>query len=187
MPASCPLQREPYLAPGEASEPAAQAHGLLALLQAQTGSTTRLCETLAGGPVALHLLHQATTLQVPGFVRNQLPGTRFIERVTCLAAHGQVMTDNLVFVAVQGLDPGLQHSLEQARLPIGHLLADAFTRRRMLEPPPDVPLRLWRVVGLPDAAASRTYHLATAQGLQMLVMETFRRGMRGTGAPRQRC
>ncbi len=181
MPASCPLQREPYLAPFEGPEPAAQAHCLLALLRAQTGSTTRLCETLAGGPVALHLLHQATTLQVPESVRSELPGTHFIERVTCLAAHGEVMTDNLVFVAMDGLDARLQRGLEQARMPIGHLLADAFTHRRMLAATPDLQQRLWRVVGLPDAAASRAYHLATAQGLRMLVMETFRRGMRGGG------
>jgi chorismate-pyruvate lyase len=179
MPASCPLQREPYLAPFEAPEPAAQAHGLLALLRAQTGSTTRLCETLAGGPVALHLLHQATTLQVPESVRSELPGTRFIERVTCLAARGEVMTDNLVFVAMDGLDARLQHDLEQARVPIGHLLADAFTHRHMLEPAPELQQRLWRVVGQPDPAASRAYRLATAQGLRMLIMETFRRGMRG--------
>lgn len=179
MPASCPLQRETYLAPCEAPEPAAQAHGLLALLRAQTGSTTRLCETIAGGPVDLHLLHQAITVQVPACVRSELPGVRFIERVTCLAASGEVMTDNLVFVAMDGLHADLQHKLEQARVPIGHLLADAFTHRHMLEPSQDLQQRLWRVVGQPDPAATRAYRLATAQGLRMLVIETFRRGMRG--------
>lgn len=173
-----PLQRARY----HDAPAAVHADRLLALLLAQTGSTTRLCETLAGGPVALHLLHQCAAGPVPGLVRSQLPGTRFIERVTCLAAHGQVMTDNLVYVALDGLDAALAHDLDQARVPIGHLLAGAFTHRRLLAATPDLHdlhERLWRVVGLPDAAASRAYRLATAEGLTMLIVETFRRGMLG--------
>lgn len=174
-----PLRRARYHEAPAAPEQAAHAGRLLALLQAQTGSTTRLCETLAGGPVALHLLHQSTATQVPGLVRSELPGTRFIERVTCLAAHGQVMTDNLVYVALDGLDAALARDLDQARVPIGHLLAGAFTHRRLLAATPELHEPLWRVVGLPDAAASRAYRLATAQGLRMLIVETFRRGMLG--------
>jgi chorismate-pyruvate lyase len=179
MPATRPLQRERYLAPLARAEQAAHARCLLALLRAQTGSTTRLCEALAGGPVALHLLHQSTAGHVPALVRRELPGTRFIERVTCLAAHGQVMTDNLVYVALDGLDAALAHDLDQARVPIGHLLAGAFTHRRLLDATPDLHEPLWHVVGLPDAAASRAYCLATAQGVRMLIVETFRRGMLG--------
>jgi chorismate-pyruvate lyase len=179
-PASLPLRRERYRDPFAAPERAAHADRLLALLLTQTGSTTRLCETLAGGPVALHLLHQCTAGQVPDLVCQELPGTRFIERISCLAAQGQVMTDNLVYVALDGLDAGLQHDLDQGRVPIGHLLAGSFTHRRFLAPAPglqDLHARLWREVDLPDPAASRAYALATAQGLHMLVIEAFRRGM----------
>lgn len=178
MPAPPPaLQRERYRDPLAPPERAVHAGGLLSLLLAQNGSTTRLCETLAGGPVALHLLHQTVDGPVPDLVRGELPGTRFIERITCLAAHGQVMTDNLVYVALDGLDPSLQRDLDQGRVPIGHLLAGAFTHRRFIAATHELLERLWRVVGLPDAAASRTYGLATAQGLHMLIVETFRRGM----------
>ena len=178
MPAPLPaLQRERYRDPLAPPERAAHAGGLLSLLLAQNGSTTRLCETLAGSPVTLHLLHQAVDGPVPDLVRGELPGTRFIERITCLAAHGQVMTDNLVYVALDGLDAGLQRDLDQGRVPIGHLLAGAFTHRRFIAATHDLLERLWRVVGLPDAAASRAYGLATAQGLHMLIVETFRRGM----------
>lgn len=180
LPATLPLQRERYRDPLAPPEQAAHAGRLLSLLLAQNGSTTRLCETLAGGPVALHLLHQSTTSGlVPEPVHSTLPGTRFIERITCLAAHGQVMTDNLVYVALDGLDAALQRDLEQGTVPIGHLVAGAFVRRRFLAPTHDLQDRLWRVVGLPDTAASRAYGLATAQGLHMLIVETFRRGMLG--------
>jgi chorismate-pyruvate lyase len=179
MPALLPLQRERYRDPLAPPEQAAHAGCLLSLLLAQNGSTTRLCETLAGGPVALHLLHQAMAGPVPELVQRELPGTRFIERVTCLAANGQVMTDNLVYVGLDGLEAALQRDLEQGTVPIGHLVAGAFIRRRFLALTHHLQERLWRVVGLPDAAASRAYHLATAQGLHMLIVETFRRGMLG--------
>jgi chorismate-pyruvate lyase len=184
MPALRPaLRRERYRDPFAAPERAAHADLLLALLLTQTGSTTRLCETLAGGPVALHLLHQCTAGQVPDLVSRELPGTRFIERISCLAAQGQVMTDNLVYVALDGLEAGLQRDLDQGLVPIGHLLAGSFTHRRFLAPTQgpqglqELHARLWREVGLPDAPASRAYALATAQGLHMLVIEAFRRGM----------
>ncbi len=174
------LQRERYLDPLAAPEQALHAGRLLSLLLAQNGSTTRLCEVLAGGPVALHLLHQGVAGPVPALVQQELPGIRFIERISCLAAQGQVMTDNLVYVALDGLDAGLQRDLDQGRVPIGHLLAGSFTHRRFLAPTPglqELHARLWREVGLPDAAASRAYALATAQGLHMLVIEAFRRGV----------
>jgi chorismate-pyruvate lyase len=177
------LQRERYRDPIAPPEQALHAGRLLSLLLAQNGSTTRLCEVLAGGPVALHLLHQVIAEPVPELVHRELPGTRFIERISCLAAQGQVMTDNLVYIALDGLDAGLQRDLDQGRVPIGHLLAGSFTHRRFLAPTQgpqglqELHARLWRQVDLPDPAASRAYALATAQGLHMLVIEAFRRGM----------
>src|SRR5947208_16677806 len=66
---------------------------ILQLLLAQGGSTTRLCESVAGGPIALHLLHQVITTDVPVVVRDSLPGERFIERITFIASHGAVTVD----------------------------------------------------------------------------------------------
>jgi hypothetical protein len=50
------------------------ARSVLRLLLAQDGSTTPLCEAVAGGPVQLHVLSQAVTEDVPGPVRETLRG-----------------------------------------------------------------------------------------------------------------
>ena len=152
---------------------------MLALLLAQDGSTTRLCETVAGGPVALWVYAQRTVDSVPAEVRAVLPGARFIERITCLAAHGQVLMDNLTYIALDGLAPDLQRDLEAATLPIGHLLARLWVRRAALAPEaaPVLTARLWDVVGVPDAPASRSYRIVTPEGPLMLIAETYRRGM----------
>jgi len=42
-------------------------------------------------------------------MRRQLPGTRFIERITSLVAHGEVMMDNLTYIALDGLERGWAH------------------------------------------------------------------------------
>jgi chorismate-pyruvate lyase len=159
--------------------PGAHQRAVLKLLLAQDGSTTRLCEAVAGGPVELQLLHQQLTTQVPSVVRDHLAGTTFIERVTCLVAHGEVLMDNLTFIAVQGLEPDMQAALCAGQLPIGHLLSRWWVRRQ-----PVVGLgvealaqHLWRVVGLPDASATRTYGIATPEAVRMVITETYRRGM----------
>lgn len=151
---------------------------VLQLLLAQDGSTTRLCETVAAGPVALHLLAQRVVASVPPEVSAVLPGTRFIERITSLAAHGQVMMDNLVYIALDGLQADVQRDLKQGVAPIGHLLERLWVRRRFLDAQPALYERLWAAAGgLPDAAASRLYCIATPEGPRMLIAETFRRGM----------
>lgn len=156
---------------------AAHAHSLLQLLLAQDGSTTRLCETIAGGPVSLRVLEQRIVDAVPAAVGAVLPGTRFIERITCLAAHGQVMMDNLSYIALDGLAADLRRDLQGAVMPIGHLLARLWTRRAFLAAEPSLYARLWASVGLPDPGASRLYSIATPQGPLMLIAETYRRGM----------
>lgn len=151
---------------------------MLQLLLAQDGSTTRLCETIAGGPVALHVLAQRTVEQVPEVVRTVLPGTRFIERITSLAAHGEVMMDNLSYIALDGLPADIRRDLEDGRMPIGHLFARMWIRRSFLDAQPLLCERLWAATGgLPDAAASRSYSVVTPQGPCMLITETYRRGM----------
>ena len=151
---------------------------VLQLLLAQDGSTTRLCETIAGGPVLLQLLEQRVVTDVPPQVSAILPGERFIERITCLAAHGQVMMDNLSYIALQGLPVDVQDALQAGTMPIGHLLARMWVRRTFLGPQPVLCERLWAAAGgLPDAKASRSYSIETPAGPCMLITETFRRGM----------
>ena len=149
---------------------------VLRLLLAQDGSTTRLCETVAGGPVGLHLLAQRVVEQVPAEVRQVLAGTRFIERLSCLAAHGAVLMDNLSYVALDRLDAGLRREIEAGERPLGHLFAERWVRRDFLAAAPGVYARLWAEVGLADAAASRVYAVHTPAGPAMLIAETFRRG-----------
>jgi chorismate-pyruvate lyase len=180
MPSSDPgaLLRQHFFQPSDTPAAAAHARQVLQLLLAQDGSTTRLCETIAGGPVALHLLEQRVVDTVPAEVRTALPGTRFIERVTCLAAHGQVMMDNLSYIALDGLPADVRRDLEAGTMPIGHMLARLWVRRAFLPATPVLQERLWAAAGgLPDPPASRSYCIVTPDGPRMLITETFRRGM----------
>lgn len=168
------LRRQRFLSPSDS--PACKR--VLQLLLAQDGSTTRLCEMVAGGEVALHLFSQRIVDSVPWAVSAALPGEKFIERITCLAAHGQVMMDNISYIALEGLDADAQRDLEAGVLPIGHLLARMWVRRHFLAPEPELLERLWSAAGgLPDASSSRMYCIATPEGPRMLIAETFRRGM----------
>lgn len=171
------LARRRFADAGASRAGAAHARHVLKLLLAQDGSTTRLCEVVAGGPVQLHLLAQRLTDEAPAAVRDALPGTTCIERVTCLAAHGEVMMDNLSYIALDGLDRDLRDALVAGGSPIGHLLAGRWVRRAPLRAAPGLLERLWQHVGLPDAAASRHYRIEAPQGPMMVIAETFRRGM----------
>lgn len=149
------------------------------LLLAQDGSTTRLCEAVAGGPVAVRVLHQAVTPDVPALVRERLPGARFIERMTSLEAHGEVLMDNLAYVSLHGLEPDIETDLLAGVLPIGHLLARWWVRRDWiaLSRATELTGRLWAAVGLPDPAASRCHAVLTPEGPRMVIAETYRHGM----------
>jgi chorismate-pyruvate lyase len=171
------LQRQRFHDPSDGPAQAAHARGMLRLLRAQDGSTTRLCEAIAGGSVTLHVLEQRVLHAAPREVHDALPGSSFIERLTCLAAHGQVMMDNLSYIALEGLPPHLRRDLEDGVMPIGHLLARMWVRRSFLDAAPLMYERLWRAVGLPDPDASRAYRIATPEGPRMLIAETYRRGM----------
>ena len=150
---------------------------MLHLLLAQDGSTTRLCETIAHGPVTLHVIEQRIVESVPPQVRSALPGSRFIKRITYLAAHAQVMMDNLSYIALDGLEPDVRRDLETGAVPIGHMLARMWVRRSFLEAAPGLYQELWSEVGLPDPEASRNYSIATPEGPRLLIAETYRRGM----------
>ena len=171
------FHREAFVDPQAGPVEAACAGRLLPLLLAQDGSTTRLCDTIAGEPVTLQLLHQAVTTEVPAVVHDALPGTRFIERITSLAAHGQVMMDNLSYIALEGINPLLRQELEAGRTPIGHLLPRLWVRRETVTDADALHDRLWRTVGTPDPAAARAYRILTPDGPCMLIAETYRRGM----------
>lgn len=172
-----PPQRLRWHDASDSAANAAHAQDVLQLLLAQDGSTTRLCETIAQGPVALQLIEQRIVDVVPDEVRAVLPGQRFIERITCLAAHGQVLMDNLSYIALEGLAPDIRRDLEAGVMPIGHLLARLWVRRSFLEGSSALYAKLWDAVGLPDPEASRTYCILTPEGPRMLIAETYRRGM----------
>jgi len=172
------LQRQHFHHPSDPPAQAAHARDVLQLLLAQDGSTTRLCESIAGGPVSLHVIAQRVVDDVPAEVRAALPRASFIERITCLAAHGQVMMDNLSYIALEGLPADVRRDLEAGVMPIGHLLARLWVRRAFLPAAPLLYERLWGAAGgLPDAGASRTYCIVTPEGARMLIAETYRRGM----------
>lgn len=178
-------RRTCFADPHATPDQAAQEQRLLALLLAQDGSTTRLCETIAGGPIGVQVLRQLRTVDVPNVVTAQLPGTRFIERVTSLVAHGEVMMDNLSYIALHGLEPDIEEALAAGRTPIGHLLARWWVRREAVPDSGELSARLWQFSGSPDPAASRSYRIDTPQGPRMLITETYRRGMLMNRAPRQ--
>jgi chorismate-pyruvate lyase len=114
---------------------------------------------------------------VPDLVRRLLPGETFIERITFLAAHGEVLMDNLTFIATAGLEPDIDADLRAGKLPIGHLLARMWVRREPIADASDLAQRLWRAVGLPDPMATRAYRIVTPDAARMVIAETYRRGM----------
>ncbi|MFY7855948.1 MAG: hypothetical protein ACOVQT_07405 [Rubrivivax sp.] len=161
-----------------------EAQALLTLLLTQDGSTTRLCEALAGAPVGLKVHHQFETLEVPPVVTQELPGRRFLQRCTSLVHDGEVLTDNISWVSMLALPPALRAQLVSAQIPIGHLLQKLWTRKRPLVHSPALLAPLWGTVGLADEAASRAYVITAPEGPCMVVVECFRRGLRTAGQGR---
>lgn len=155
----------------------ASAQTLMLLLTEQDGSTTRLCEALAGAPVQVRVLSQNLRADVPSQVRALLPGDLFLERVTSLVTNDEVMTDNLVYVALEGLDARLKDQLRAGVLPIGRLMAGRWLRRDTVSVDDDVLDRLWNIVGEADPGAMRCYRMQSLDGPAMLVCETFRHGI----------
>ncbi len=182
LPTMAPVRRTPFLAPCTTPEAQALAARRLALLLAQDGSPTRLCERLLGAPVYLRLVRQRETREVPGVIRALLPATAYIERISTKEGAGQVMMDAIAYIAADDLPATLRAGLLAGCLPMGHLLGGHWVRRVPLAPPDEAFGLLWEAVGCPDAGASRAYRLDTAQGPRMLIAETFRAGMEPAGA-----
>jgi len=175
------FQRERYFEDTEeARSRAAPERALLRLLLSSDGSTTRNCEAIAGTPPEIVVGRQVITKEVPAAVRRILHGDAFIERFSCLAARGQVMTDNLVYVARDALPRELRGAFDSCTVPVGHLLDTLWIRREPVPAEQAVPLheRLWAEVGLPDSKATRAYTITTPEGPLFIIVETFRRGMR---------
>src|SRR5512139_815447 len=150
---------------------------LLRALLALDGSTTRVCEALAQSPMQVQLIHQKRTHEVPQAVREQLGGSAWLERVTALHAHGEVLMDNLSYTRLDAVPDWFLAKLDEGSAPIGHLLQRLFVQREPQPGSPEVEQALWQHVGQPDARASRCYRIVTAEGPLMLIFECFRRGM----------
>lgn len=151
---------------------------LLRLLLGQDGSTTRLCEVIAGGPVELFLHSQARVQTVPDAVLEYLGGTIWIERITSLHVAGRVMMDNLTWTRLDRIPGKFADDLERGELPVGRLLDRLFVKRQMIQAL-NLGEILWTVTGIPDARASRVYTISTQAGSSdvgpfMLVFETYR-------------
>lgn len=154
---------------------------LLRLLLALDGSTTRVCEAIAQAPMTVQLLHQVQTDRVPEAVRAQLGGTRWLERVTSLHAHGRVLMDNLSYTRLDAVPDWFLAKLHQGTAPIGHLLQRLYVQREPQVGSAEIEQALWQHVGQPDLRASRCYRIVTEQGPLMLIFETFRDGMTMSG------
>lgn len=164
------VERHPY--PSEA------AHApLLRALLALDGSTTRVCEAIAQAPMQVQLIAQQRTQDVPAAVREQLGGSAWLERVTCLHAHGQVYMDNLSYTRLDAVPEWFLQRLDEGSAPIGHLLARLFVQREAQPGSAEIAQALWQHVGQPDARASRCYRVVTEQGPLMLIFEAWRAGM----------
>lgn len=174
-----PTLRRPYFDGIDRDTVAGQwATAVLKFLLAQDGSATLICETLIGGPVALAVLHQQITEDVPEAVRAHLPGQRFIERQVCMSYSGEVMMDNLTYISLEQLDPDVRWHLEQGTAPIGYIFDVKQTRKRPVPVPEAVLSVLWGRCGVPDPACARSYVLEIEKTSSMLITESFRAGMR---------
>jgi chorismate-pyruvate lyase len=152
---------------------------LLRVLLAQDGSTTRLCEALAGGAVRVLLHRQERTREVPAAVRAALGGgSEWLERITSLCdANGRVLMDNLTFTRLDAVPQSFIDGLDRGQAPVGHLLASLYVRRQPLHAEPEVTQLLWEAVGEPDPAASRAYRIVTDAGPFMYIFEAYRAGL----------
>jgi chorismate-pyruvate lyase len=147
------------------------------MLLAQDGSTTRVCEALAGQPIEVVVHHQQRTGDVPAAVHAQLGGSAWLERVTSLVADGRVMMDNLSYTRLDVVPAWFLDKLDEGVAPVGHLLAHLFVQREAVPVDAATQDALWRHVGVRDDATSRSYRVVTAETPLMLIFEAFREGM----------
>jgi len=152
-----------------------QHDSFLRLLLTHDGSTTRLCEAMEGAPMQIHLHQQQTVAQVPAEVQRILGGNVWLQRVTSLHnAQAEVFMDNLSFTRLDAVPAWFIEALNEGGTPIGRLLDQLFIKRVKTTTGSALQDLLWNTVGMPDARASRSYHVATPEGPFMLIFEVFR-------------
>lgn len=152
----------------------------LRLLLAHDGSTTRLCEAVAGEPMQVLLHHQIRVTEVPPEVHAHLGGAAWLCRVTSLCtAAGAVLMDNLSFTRLDAVPDWFLNKLDEGRAPIGHMLDALFVRRERVATDAALQQMLWDQVGARDDAASRSYRIVTPDGPLMLIFEVFRAAVAG--------
>jgi len=181
-PDRAPLQRQAFFCSSDSQAQAAFAQAMLRLFLTQDGSTTRLCEAIAGERVSLQVLDQHVVHELPAQMTGALPGARFLRRLIALGARGQVMLDSISYMAMDALGSDDLRALEGGATPIGYLLANLWTRRGFRPHDPQLFEELWRKVGIPDAQASRSFTVITPEGPCMVIAETFRRGILTAGS-----
>jgi chorismate-pyruvate lyase len=170
------LQRARIRAESDCLAQADLAEIVLRLLLHQDGSTTRLLEALSGSAIVVHVIEQAFVDGLPAALAGNLPGKRFLRRVTALEAKGRIVLDSLSYTAADALPEQTVEELLRGLRPIGHVLAKAWTRREFRNDNAHMYEELWASVGLPDLEASRQMLIVTPAGPCMLLAETFRRG-----------
>lgn len=173
------LQRQRFLAEGDADARTGPRGTLLRLLLQQDGSTTRLLEALSGAEITVHVLEQGLVHVLPVPLAGVLPGTTFLRRITSLEADGRVLLDSISYIAVEVLPRPIVQALVEGIRPIGHVLVPLWTRRVFRDGDTQLLEELWAAVGEPDPQASRSMLVVTPEGPCMVLAETFRGGVRG--------
>lgn len=172
-----PFERDYFHSDSDTPAQATLAKTVLRLLLQQDGSTTRLLEMLAGGSISVHVLEQRIVHELPAQLAESLPGHTFLRRLTCLEAGGHVLLDSASYIAVETLPRPVVRALEEGIQPIGHALAQLWTRRSFRELDTPMLEELWTLTGKRDPRASRSCAILTPQGPCMVLAETFRRGV----------
>jgi chorismate-pyruvate lyase len=149
---------------------------MLRMLLAQDGSATRLLEQLVGASTFVHVIDQYVTAKLPAHLEGELPGKRFLRRITSLASGPRVLLDSISYIALDVLPASVGQELEEGIRPIGHVLAPLWTRRTFRHRDDSMLEELWSAVGAPDPQSSRSLCIYTPRNPILLLAETYRRG-----------
>lgn len=173
-----PLRREPLRRENGGPVPfGTHEDAILALLLAQDGSTTNLLERIGQCKISVHLVEQQVVDKLPIQIDGELPGHRFLRRITSLHSGGLVLLDSIAYIATDVLPPPVVKALEDGTRPIGHVLSPLWTRRSFRDRNGPLLEDLWKAVGQPDPHASRSLCIYTPRAPCVLLGETFRRGV----------
>jgi len=168
---SAQLRRGPFLCRNSCEQ------AIRALLLAQEGSTTRLLQTLCRNDISVQVIDQQVVDKLPIALDGELPGTRFLRRLSSLHAGGHVLLDSFSYTALDVLPTLVASELIEGTRPIGHVFSHLWTRRTFRGGDADLLESLWAEVGDPDPPSSRTLFIHTPRAPCMLLAETFRGGV----------